>query len=386
MLEKSCCGGGKHEPGRYVITNSNTFKTTYGEDREYFEVYSKKIKSLYSQVHWKSHGSMSLPKNIVNRFSGGKLMAITGYEVDQVRRTESGEEVAVPITWAYNHHYVAYVLNSKKARLVKKKIPNEVSRRGMNHGAQEHWQAELLDDQLGSNEIPQVHMFSEGNGGEMRSSYHGYPKGYAQIVESPDTYMIAPMQIVTWNRNMKNSSFLPGPLLRSSRIPPEAGYSGLLECPCTDRIDFELGMTYSLTIARHQFRTRRNVSRPSSNFSSRNITTLRRFTTRSYPVGAVVHSHAETTANSTSLVGVALGIVNLTVSIDGTKGKRAVQLRLSGPEDTWFGVGFGSDSMCLKMQGDECPVGGPYALIVLGDEVVERKLDFHGQEQSFPVA
>ncbi|KAL3904137.1 MAG: hypothetical protein SGARI_005056, partial [Bacillariaceae sp.] len=33
------------------------------------------------------------------------------------------------------------------------------------------------------------------------------------------------------------------------------------------------------------------------------------------------------------------------------------------------------------MDADECPTGGPYAIIVMGDSVEERKLDYHGAGQ-----
>ena len=87
-----------NQGGAYKIANSDTFDTEYADDREYFEVYSKPIKTLYSQVHWVSHFNIPLPQDIIDRFDGGKIMAVTGYEVDQVRRLESGEEVSVPIT------------------------------------------------------------------------------------------------------------------------------------------------------------------------------------------------------------------------------------------------------------------------------------------------
>lgn len=34
--------------------------------------------------------------------------------------------------------------------------------------------------------------------------------------------------------------------------------------------------------------------------------------------------------------------------------------------------------MCVKMQADECPAGGPYAIVVKGEEIEERRLDYHG--------
>jgi hypothetical protein len=33
-----------------------------------------------------------------------------------------------------------------------------------------------------------------GNGGESRKSFHGYPDGFAQLIDSPETWHITPMQ------------------------------------------------------------------------------------------------------------------------------------------------------------------------------------------------
>ena len=75
-----------------------------------------------------------------------------------------------------------------------------------------------------------------GNGGEYRKSFHGYPKGYAQLLQSPEVFSITPMQIDTWNRDYNGTDFKAGPLPSASLAPPAASYSGLLECPCTDRM------------------------------------------------------------------------------------------------------------------------------------------------------
>lgn len=40
----------------------------------------------------------------------------------------------------------------------------------------------------------------EGNGGEYRKSFHGFPRGTAQLVSSPASFIMQPMQIDTWNR------------------------------------------------------------------------------------------------------------------------------------------------------------------------------------------
>jgi hypothetical protein len=89
-------------------------------------------------------------------------------------------------------------------------------------------------------------MFSEGNGGESRKSFHGYPAGYAQLITSPTQWHITPMQIDTRNRecgvgpeHIKNcTQFTPWMEPKQSRygrgIPEGTNYSGILECPCNE--------------------------------------------------------------------------------------------------------------------------------------------------------
>ena len=57
--------------------------------------------------------------------------------------------------------------------------------------------------------IPTSQFYSEGNGGEFRKSYHGYPSGYAQLIESPEFFHIQPMQIDTKNRHYNGTDFKP---------------------------------------------------------------------------------------------------------------------------------------------------------------------------------
>jgi hypothetical protein len=85
---------------------------------------------------------------------------------------------------------------------------------------------------------------------EQRLSYHGYPKGYAQLLMSPNQFQITPMQIDAWNRDAGSSpKFVPGPLPKVSPAPREgddAIYSGLLECPCSDRLERKIWNHYQL--------------------------------------------------------------------------------------------------------------------------------------------
>ena len=73
-----------------------------------FDVYSPLVKTLYSQVWWKPLEPVSLPDDIVKRFDG-KGMAVVGFELDQVRKTDKGD-VSVPMTVAYNHHFEATMI------------------------------------------------------------------------------------------------------------------------------------------------------------------------------------------------------------------------------------------------------------------------------------
>ena len=371
--------------GEYMIANSLTYSTEYKAD--YFEVYSPVIRTQYSQVYWRMQDPVPLPPSILKRFNNS-IMAVVGYEVDQVQRTASGEDVSVPITWAYNHHYGAYLLNSKKAMLVKK----QGTRRGMNHGSNEYWTATSKESNKKDSDFPLMTYFSEGNGGEWRRSYHGYPAGYAQLIEAPDTFHIFPMQIDTWNRDTRGADFRAGPLPASSRIPPNAGYSGLIECPCSDRVAKEWAMTYAREGSHECTAAIRNASEclvgapqviPSGNYVNMTISDS------SKPSGCFVVPHADFSTDvvwnskgvstaaaqdSNHVIAFAHAKVNLTVELETDIAK----ITLVGPADKWFGVGFGANVMCIHMIADECPDGGPYAIIVSGDDVVERKLDFHG--------
>ena len=73
----------------------------------------------------------------------------------------------------------------------------------------------------------------DGNGGEFRKSFHGTAKGFAMLVSDPFEFNLQPMMINT--RNPNGSAVPGGPLPKGSRAPSNAEYSGLLECPCTDR-------------------------------------------------------------------------------------------------------------------------------------------------------
>eukprot|EP00928_Gymnodinium_smaydae_P046073 TRINITY_DN30668_c0_g1_i1.p1 TRINITY_DN30668_c0_g1~~TRINITY_DN30668_c0_g1_i1.p1 ORF type:complete len:406 (+),score=79.63 TRINITY_DN30668_c0_g1_i1:533-1750(+) len=87
----------------------------------------------------------------------------------------------------------------------------------------------------GGRPVPKAQAFNEHNGNEHRQSYHGLPNGIVQPIMRPNRWIFNPMQINT--RNPDGSGRPGGPLPRAAYSPPNASYSGLLECPCGTRFE-----------------------------------------------------------------------------------------------------------------------------------------------------
>ena len=126
-------------------------------------------------------GVHPLPDHIVRRFAG-KVIAITGYEQDQVLVDPVGQpgvhperDVSVPINWAYNHHYMCWVTGEHSEMKEVAAEPGDTSA----HGAPTKWMAVETPSakyRTTPHDAPTSLLFSEGNGGESRKSFHGYPK------------------------------------------------------------------------------------------------------------------------------------------------------------------------------------------------------------------
>ena len=159
----------------------------------------------YGQVFWTDQGNNAIPADIVKRFAN-KTMAIMGYEQDQVMVTPTGkpgvnpaEDVSVPINWAYNHHYMAWMTGAhSELRKVPTAGEEDVYANGAHGRKMVNKAFDLPSAQLRADpSIPTSQMFSEGNGGESRKSFHGYPGGYAQLIESPETWHITQVNLHT---------------------------------------------------------------------------------------------------------------------------------------------------------------------------------------------
>jgi hypothetical protein len=115
--------------GKYVVASGDKFAVDWNDDyaskgHEYFDVWAPEIATHYGEVFWTDQGNLPIPEAIAKRFEG-KVMAITGYEQDQVMVSPVGQpgvnpeqDVSVPINWAYNHHYMAW-MTGKHSKLKK---------------------------------------------------------------------------------------------------------------------------------------------------------------------------------------------------------------------------------------------------------------------------
>ena len=230
---------------------------------ESFDVLTPPMTTLYSQVWWSPLAPAPFPPEIVAKYNGS-AMAIVGWEIDQVRRLPSGEDVSVPISASYNHHYVAQVIGAgaalEKVQLSGPDDPRaaELLRQMGAHGVAwdqpQYLVREVAPSATGQ---PTSAQFSSGNGGEYRKTFHGFAPGHALVIDSPTAFQVTPMQIDTWNRAEMNISgplpppFVAGPLPRASLAPADAQHSGLLECPMTTRLTKLVETNYSLVDSSH---------------------------------------------------------------------------------------------------------------------------------------
>jgi hypothetical protein len=96
--------------GEYSVTSQGDLDTNFNSDYaskgyEYFDVWAPEIATSYGQAFWTDQGSQPLPPDVVKRFDG-KVIAIQGYEQDQVMVQPAGQpganpskDVSVPINW-----------------------------------------------------------------------------------------------------------------------------------------------------------------------------------------------------------------------------------------------------------------------------------------------
>jgi hypothetical protein len=406
------------------------YSTMAGPALEYFDVYSPPITTRYAQVFWTMLAEVPLPADVVARFANS-TMAVRGYECNQVMRSASGD-IPVPISASYNHHHTAYLKSSHAAL---RRLPATARDAMFSHGAGEVWKAVDTRPPALRTGPPSVALH-EGNGGEFRQSFHGFPLGFAQFVQSPTSFQLQPMQIDTWNRD-NNYTTAPAPFNMTARprgqfVPaaqparswaprsgPDAVYSGLLECPCTDRItkvvdgsaaavkaEGTCGAPAQIADAQSCYQEATASLAPLAAFGMKVAPEVQAVDSAELPPGCFTTVHAApgdpatpmhkpsnatvyfnarassaaacgaATAAATTLWGGskrgALDDLGLNVELNAT----TLLLTLSGPSDVWHGIGFNSTKM----------VDGTYAIVVDGStgNVSEHRLGTQAPGTALP--
>ena len=180
--------------------------------------------------------------------------------------------------------------------------------------------------------------------------------------------------------------FVPGPLPRSSLAPPDALYSGLLECPMTTRIEKQIDGAYSLQ------RSSCNTSiltfqecftAAASMFGNNHTFVNSSVASDSLPSGCSARTdkadpfHVQVTFNgkADSQVECASGSRSFGASasvatVELTLTSEGATITLQGPSSVYFAFGFGAQAM-----GDQ-----PWTLVADGSgNVTERKLANHAE-------
>lgn len=239
---------------------------------EFFDVYSKPIRTRYGEVinvfnfSADAPSTVPLPAEIVRRFNGS-VMAITGFETNIVEFGADGAERLVPCTAMYNHHWSHMMLGAKARpydldylRYYDYAGAGAASRGGHWAGPSHHQlqagMAELAAARRAAaaprrrhgggaaspkpQAAPTAQFFSEGNGNEHRLSFHGYARGYAQLIESPTLFAPGIMFINTKDVLGRSKTGHGSVVPRVARASGDAAYSALLECPCSTRRNMSL--------------------------------------------------------------------------------------------------------------------------------------------------
>ena len=383
-------------PHLYGIANPNMssgyFSTNFTDispNAEYFDVYTSPITSRYADVYWTMMPEIPLSKEIVSRFNN-KVMAITGYEMDQVIVYPNKTEESIPCTWSYNHHYVAH-LQGANSKMVKVKSSPNYEMWDYSHGP-ESYKFVTINESASPNNIATSQTFSSANGGESRGSFHGYPYNKAQLIHSPKSFHIQPMQIDTRNREAEyindKTTYHPGLLPKSNKAPPSADYSGLADCPCTDRLQKNIQRLYNTQITgtchKPIFNTSecyQQVLKVAGNVSGNTATAI---STWAQPSGCFfirnnytkdvtailnkwTNSSTQCGSNTENFIG-QTNVDNITgvgtkITVD-----KQVTIELVGPANVWFGVAFNAKQMSDL----------PYTIIVNGTGLVnELKMANH---------
>eukprot|EP00294_Goniomonas_avonlea_P005205 CAMPEP_0114558124 /NCGR_PEP_ID=MMETSP0114-20121206/10203_1 /TAXON_ID=31324 /ORGANISM="Goniomonas sp, Strain m" /LENGTH=847 /DNA_ID=CAMNT_0001743471 /DNA_START=21 /DNA_END=2564 /DNA_ORIENTATION=- len=361
-----------------------------------FTVYGDPITTRYSEVFWTAQPPVALPADFVAEYKG-KVVSFTGFEVDIIRKLPNGTDVSVPSFEHYNHHYCATIrgAEAKMTYVGARTHLDGVQRRAIEVHPPMWEPRSLPTDQNPNSTVPTAQNFWQGNGNEHRKSFKFLPKGFGQMVHSPEEFILQPMLINT--KNPDGSGTRGGPLPKSSMAPPGANYSGLMECPCTTRTEKVItGYTTRASgscDAHHRVTTAEECFDAAAALVSPLVANVT-VSSPTSPPGCFLMAHGDgnsyevhfnTDTQSTAECGAAAGtsvrsmgwdqsVVFVALDLDEGTGNATITIK--GPADVWLGVGFGATAMADL----------PYTIIVDGGTgaVSERKLGNHDPGTPLP--
>mmetsp|Transcript_472 Transcript_472/g.736 ORF Transcript_472/g.736 Transcript_472/m.736 type:complete len:955 (+) Transcript_472:147-3011(+) len=389
---------------------------------QYFDVYGHWMETRYSQVFWTAQPAVSLPQEIRDKFQGRAIL-ITGYETDVVSGgllSPEEPEFSVPEFEVYNHHY-NLILTGKDVKMTRigtrrqdslLKSPEingtMIRTRTGRHAIEVHpseW--EPRDIMSGGKMIPTAQFLVQGNGGEHRKSFKHLPRGTGHLLLSPDKLNLNPMFINTKFPAQKGQSprqaFRNATRPRTSLSPPNADYSGLMECPCTTRTHklitgFETcnqgtcgddkdkvkdqeecfmaaaqlmpgGILNNITLKSTKFPSPCYLVASSKGteayFNTQKKSNVPCGTQEGVPIRSIGQSGVISNDNATSKIAIQLEL---------DQASDSATITITAPADKWFGIGFDAAGM----------VDTPYTIVVEPDAqggsgitVTERVLGNH---------
>ena len=399
----------------YLLANGDLAPPHRGN---YIEVMSRPIRTTYSEVFWTQQDPVPLPAEFVKKYAG-QTVGFVGYEADVVRMNKtSGKYASVPCYEQYNHHYAVSLLGneSKMAFVGRQTYLDERDIMAHRHAPQ--WQAQTLPGADQDSTVPVMQMFVEGNGNEHRRTFKWMPKGFAQYLESPTSFSPNFMMINTnnpdtpdWGKRggpLPKGGQMPGWISKGSRAPENARYSGLLECPCTTRVEKvftghtprttgtcpplleienaqECFDASSVIYGGSGFEILANNSvadsgEPAGCFVVGTPKGYEVYYNNMTASKAMCGSKAGRPTRSTGHESISLGSnffgpasLYVNVSLDLNEKTKNATITLTGPSDDWFGVGFDAKKMA----------DAPYTIVVSPSKdtskatIVERRLANH---------
>jgi len=187
-----------------------------------FTVYSSPVQLRYGEVFNSLQGPLRLPAEVVNRYADGKsALAITGFDVDMVRRGEDGSEIKVKLDDHYLHHY-ALNLGSDSAMQKMLGMAHEDPMfarmlsgcHAMKRTAVHSFNTKLRKEQ-GQSGVGKILVLGSASGAEYRNNPQRFEKPFRAVVFKPEVWL--PLLHLINTKGGK------------SKTP----WSPLLECPCT---------------------------------------------------------------------------------------------------------------------------------------------------------